>query len=139
MPFPPDHHHKHAKVLVEKVNEDVDIPLLTEGLEERIIDKIVDRVAPKVEPALLSILPTVYVTCIKLALDEAVPLDERKDRISDMLRAELSDPLTKELNERIDMTLVPEKIEGVVLKVVSNKVISAFVEWTVGEVTEQLT
>ncbi|CAM9496295.1 unnamed protein product, partial [Laminaria digitata] len=126
------------KVLVDKVNEDLDIPWTSESREERMIDKIVDKVAPKVEPALLAILPAVYVTCIKLALDEAVPIDERKDRISDMLRAELSDPLTRELNERIDMSLIPENIEGVVLKVVSNKVISAFVEWTVGQVTEQL-
>ena len=119
------------------MNEDVDIPWTSENREERIIDKIVDSVAPKVEPALQAILPAVYVACIKLALNEEVPLDDRKDQISDMLRAELSDPLTRELNERIDMTLIPENLEGVVLKVVSNKVISAFVDWTVGEVTDQ--
>ena len=137
MPFRPNPHHVHPKVLVDKVNEDVNIPWTSEHREARIIDKIVDSVAPRVEPALQAILPTVYVACIKLALDESVPIDERKDQISDMLRNELSDPLTRELNERIDMKLIPENLEGVVLKVVSNKVISAFVEWTVGEVTEQ--
>ena len=120
------------------MNEDLDFPLVSEGREARIIDKIIDRVAPAIEPALQSILPGIYVACIKLALDETVHIKERKDRISDMMRGELSTPLTKELNKRIDMSLVPENIEGVILKVVSNKVISAFVDWTVGGITEQL-
>ena len=125
-------------MIVDKVNEDVNIPWTSENREERIIDKIVDRVAPKVEPALQAILPAIYVTCIKLALDESIPLDDRKDQITDILRNELAEPLTRELNERIDMKLIPENLEGVVLTVVSKKIISAFVDWTVGEVTESL-
>lgn len=125
------------KVVVEKVNADLNIPLLTEGMEGRLIDNVMDRVVPELESSLLGLMPSVYVSCIKLALAEAVPLDERKERIADMLRAELSAPLTKVLNERIDMTLVPEHLEGVVLKVVSDKMIDLYVEWTVGEFTEK--
>ena len=120
------------------MNEDLDIPWVTEGIEERIINKLVDRVAPKVEPSLLAIMPAVYVACIKLALDETVPLQERKDRISELMRAELAGPLARELNLRVDVKLVPEKMEGAVLKVVSKKVIDEFVEWTVGHVSEKL-
>ncbi|CAM9930786.1 unnamed protein product [Laminaria digitata] len=125
------------KVVVERVNADLNIPLLTEGMEGRLIDNVMDRVVPELESSLLGLMPSVYVSCIKLALAEAVPLDERKERIADMLRAELSAPLTKVLNERIDMTLVPEHLEGVVLKVVSDKMIDLYVEWTVGEFTEK--
>lgn len=120
------------------MNRDLDIPWVTEGMEERIITKLVDRVAPKVEPSLLAIMPAVYVTCIKLALDENVPIKERKDRISEIMRAELAGPLARELNLRVDVKLVPEKMEGAVLKVVSKKVIDEFVEWTVGHVSEKL-
>eukprot|EP00904_Undaria_pinnatifida_P010694 jgi/Undpi1/6755/HiC_scaffold_21.g09234.m1 len=129
---------RQKQVLVKKVNEDLDIPWVTEGIEERIINKLVDRVAPKVEPSLLAIMPAVYVACIKLALDETVPLQERKDRISELMRAELAGPLARELNLRVDVKLVPEKMEGAVLKVVSKKVIDEFVEWTVGHVSEKL-
>ncbi|CAN0573216.1 unnamed protein product, partial [Laminaria digitata] len=74
--------HLKKQVLVEKVNKDFDIPLLTEGMEARIISKLVEKVAPQVEPSLLAIMPSVYVACIKLALDEEVPIQDRKDKIS---------------------------------------------------------
>lgn len=127
-----------TKVVVDKVNADLDIPWVSERREEAIIKKLVNKIAPKVEPALLAIMPTVYVTCIKLALNESLSVKERRSQISDLLRAELSVPLSRELNERVDCSLVPEKIEGKVLKVVANKVIDEFVEWTVGEVSDKL-
>lgn len=48
--------------MIRKVNEDLDIPLLSEAREERIIKKFVDRIMPKVEPSMLAIMPEVYVT-----------------------------------------------------------------------------
>lgn len=81
-------------------------------------------------------MPDVYVRCIKLALNEDIHLKERKDQISDLLRGELSDPLTRQLNERVDCSILPENLEGQVLKIVSNKIIDKFVEWTVGEIEE---
>ena len=127
-----------AQVVVGKVNEDLDVPWVSERREEAIIKKLVNKIAPKVEPALLAIMPTVYVTCVKLALDESLSLEERRSQISDLLRTELSVPLSRELNERVDCSFMPEKIEGKVLKVVANKVIDEFVEWTVGEVSDKL-
>ncbi|CAN0497223.1 unnamed protein product, partial [Scytosiphon promiscuus] len=127
------------KALVEKVNRDLDIPWIGESMEERLISKVVEKVAPKVEPSLLAIMPAVYVSCIKLALDEEVPIQDRKDRISELLRAELAGPLARELNERVDVKMIPEKMEGEVLKLISKKVINELVEWTVGHVSEKMT
>lgn len=125
------------QVVVRKVNEEVDLAFVSESKEERMISKIVDKIVPKVEPSLLAIMPTVYVNCIKLALDETIPLKDRRNQISDQLRAELSEPLARELNERIDIPVLPEGLEGKLLNVVSNKVIDEFVEWTVGEVSDK--
>lgn len=124
---------------MEKVNKDLDIPWIGESMEERMISKLIDKVEPKVEPSLLAIMPAVYVTCIKLALDEDIPIKDRKDRISELLRAELAGPLARELNERVDVKMIPEKMEGAVLKLISKKVINEFVEWTVGHVSETMT
>ena len=121
------------------MNKDLDIPWIGESMEERMISKLVDKVEPKVEPSLLAIMPAVYVTCIKLALDEEVPIKDRKDRISELLRAELAGPLARELNERVDVKMIPDKMEGAVLKLISKKVINEFVEWTVGHVSETMT
>lgn len=126
------------QVVIRKVNEDINLPLISESREERIIAKVVDKIVPKVEPALLAIMPIVYVTCIKLALDETVSLKDRREQITELLRAELSEPLSKELNDRVDIAFVPERWEGGLLKIVTDKIIEEFVEWTVGEVTDKL-
>lgn len=126
-------------VMVEKINDDINLPLVSEEREERLIAKLVDKLVPKVEPSLLAIIPEVYVMCIKLALDENIPIKERRKSISDKLRAELSEPLSRQLNERVDCSMIPERVEGQVLKIVANKVIDQFVDWTVGEVNEHFT
>ena len=46
------------------MNEDIDIPLLSERREARIIEKFVDRIVPKVEPSLQAIMPDIYVRCV---------------------------------------------------------------------------
>ncbi|CAM9791514.1 unnamed protein product, partial [Scytosiphon promiscuus] len=126
------------QVVVRKVNEDLNIPFISEEREGRLIEKFVDRVLPKVEPSMNAIMPQIYVRCIKLALNEAHSIKDRRKEISRILRGELSEPLTRQLNERVDCSIVPEKWEGKVLKVVSDKVIDEFVEWTVSEVDERL-
>ncbi|CAM9916256.1 unnamed protein product [Ectocarpus sp. 12 AP-2014] len=125
-------------VMVRKVNEDLNIPILSESRERRLIEKLVDKIMPKVEPSMQAIMPDVYVRCIKKALDETETIKNRRKHISTILRGELSEPLTRQLNERVDCSGIPEKWEGKVLKLVSNKVIDEFVEWTVGEVDERL-
>lgn len=123
-------------VVIKNVNEELNIPLITEDREGRMIENLVDRILPNVEPALLVIIPEIYVQCIRLALNERLPIHERRDQISDLMRGELSEPLARQLNERVDMSIVPENLEGTVLKVVANKVIDRFVQWTVGEMDE---
>lgn len=60
--------------------------------------------------------------CIKIALNETQSIKERRDNIARHLRGELSAPLTRELNERLDCKIIPEKWEGKVLAIVANKV-----------------
>lgn len=125
-------------MVVDKVNEDVNLPLVSEVREERMIQRIVETISPMVEPSLKMLMPDIYVTCIKLALNEELSRKEREEQISDIMRGELSDPLTHQLNERVDLRFVPEGLEGVMLKIVSNKIIDEFVERTVGKVSEEL-
>lgn len=141
----PDTEHKvsmlnerQQKVIVARVNEDVDLPLLSEEREERMIEKIMDKIEPHVEPALGRLMPEVYLTCIKLALNEELHVKERRKLISKLLRGELAGPLSRELNERVDIRFIPERLEGMLLKVVANKVIDEFVDTTVGGVDDFL-
>ncbi|CAM9670522.1 unnamed protein product [Ascophyllum nodosum] len=124
-------------VAITRLNEEIDIPLLSEEREERMIEKTFDRVMPQVEPSLNMILPEVWVTCIKLALNEHLTVKERRKEISGLVRGELSEPLSREINERVDVKFIPEKIEGKVLKILTNKIIDEIVEWTVGKVDDK--
>lgn len=126
------------QVVVRKINEDVNLPFVNEEGEEHYIEKLIEKIIPNVEPALDMLIPTIYITCIKLALDENLSLKERRSQITDILREELSEPLSRELNERVDISMIPEGLEGQVLKIVANKVLGEFVEWTVGEVEDKL-
>lgn len=130
---------RQKQVVIEKVNDDINLPFISERREERMIERLVDKIVPNVEPALNMLLPEVYVGCIKLALNEELHIKERRKQISDTLRAELSEPLSRELNKRVDCSMIPENLEGAVLKIVTNKIIDKFVEWTVGEVNEKFT
>lgn len=50
-----------TQVVIRKVNEDIDVPFISERREGRIIEKFVDRINPKVEPSMRAIMPDVYV------------------------------------------------------------------------------
>lgn len=114
------------------------LPIVSEGHESKLIDKFVDAINPHVEPSLGAIMPRVYLNAIKTALDEKMSVRDRKDKISRLLRGELAEPLALQLNERIDSGILPEQVEGKVLGLVANQIIEEFVEWTVGQVDEQL-
>lgn len=104
----------------------------------KIIAKLVSKISPHVEPALRAIMPEVYVDCLRIALTEGVPADDRRKQISDKLIGELEPGLTRGLDERIDSSFVPDMWEDNLLKLVSTKIIKEFVEWTVGELDEKL-
>lgn len=119
------------QVVVVNVNKELDIPWIPESMEDGIIKSLVDKVLPEVEPSLLTLVPAAYVACIKIALDDQVSLVEKKTHIAALLRAELAEPLSKELNKRVDLFLIPEGMEGKALKVVADKIIDEIVEKTI--------
>ncbi|CAM9906941.1 unnamed protein product [Hapterophycus canaliculatus] len=119
---------RQAQAVVEKVNLDVDVPLATEGMERSFIEKLVNKVVPQMELSLQAFMPEAYVELIKVGLNESLSAAERKEAMSELLRGQLSDPLSKQLNERVDCSFIPEPIEGKVLKIVANKLVDEFVE-----------
>lgn len=82
--------------------------------------------------------PSAYMQSLKIALNERLSKRDRQNQIRDIMRAEFSAPLARELNNRVDVSLVPEEMEGTILKVVSDEVIEEFVKVIVGEIDEAL-
>lgn len=129
---------KQCKVLGTSVNNDTDIPFMHEEAECLIIEKVIDKLNPHIEPALQAICPPEYVSCLKLALAEGIPLKEKRTKISCILRSVLSEPLANQLAGVLDFSLVPERLEQKLLNVVTNKLVEELVEWTVGEIDDHL-
>lgn len=105
-----------------------------EGRESRLIAKVVERVNPELEPSLLSIMPSINVEMIKLLLAEGMPLKTRRARLVDLVHQQLAEPLTEALNERVDVSMLPERAEGKVMRKIVERLLEEVVEWSVSEV-----
>lgn len=127
-----------CETIKNRVNAEADIPFLHEEAEGQIIAKVIDTLNPKMEPALRAICPAPYVDCLKLALQEGVPAADKRAAISRILRAELEEPLARELAGSVDVALVPEHVEHQLMRVVAQKTVDEFVEWTVGEIDDRM-
>jgi hypothetical protein len=73
-------------------------------------------------------MPRAYLESLKIALSEHVSLAERRSQITGIMRAELSGPLATELNARVDASMIPENVEGKVLRVVADEIVEEFVK-----------
>lgn len=127
-----------CEVVKNRINAEADIPFLREEAEGHVIEKVIDTINPRIEPAMRAICPAPYVECLKIALKEGLSSSEKRRKISTILRGELEEPLAKRLAGNIDVALLPEDAEEALMKVVAQKVIEEFVEWTVGEMDERL-
>eukprot|EP00173_Palmaria_palmata_P004614 Plantae.Rhodophyta-Palmaria_palmata.ctg6638.p2 GENE.Plantae.Rhodophyta-Palmaria_palmata.ctg6638~~Plantae.Rhodophyta-Palmaria_palmata.ctg6638.p2 ORF type:complete len:136 (-),score=47.43 Plantae.Rhodophyta-Palmaria_palmata.ctg6638:292-699(-) len=129
---------KQKDLVTRKINDEVDIPIMNERHEAKLIDKFVDKINDHLEPALRACMPDVYLVSLKIALDENKSKKVRQLEIRDLMRAEFSEPLSSELNARVDMSLIPEEAEGKVLKVVADEIVEQFVKIVIGEIDEAL-
>eukprot|EP00275_Glaucocystis_incrassata_P001707 EC123747.1.p1 GENE.EC123747.1~~EC123747.1.p1 ORF type:complete len:133 (+),score=19.90 EC123747.1:125-523(+) len=97
--------------LVAKLNEEIDIPLMSEGHEGRIIAKLVEKADRKLEPALRACVPEDYVNLIKIFLSDTIPPDDKRVQIAEILQRNLGPPITEYLNQTNDVPMIPEELE----------------------------
>lgn len=129
---------RQVEVVVRKANEEVDLPFVSEGRESRLIAKVVERINPELEPSLLRVMPKINVEMIKLLLAEGMPLKTRRARLVDLVHEQLAEPLTEALNERVDVSMLPERAEGKVMRKIVERLLEEMVDWSVSEVDERV-
>lgn len=127
---------RQVEVVVRKANEEIDLPFVSEGRESRLISKVVERINPELEPSLLSFMPEINVEMLKLLLAEGMPLKTRRARLVDLVHRQLAAPLTEALNERVDVSMLPERAEGKVMRKIVERLLEEAVEWSVNSVDE---
>lgn len=129
---------RQCELVILKVNQETDIPFLKESTEAKVIEKILGIVNPNLEDSMRSLCPAPYIDCLKIALKEGIPADEKRRLISDIMYETLSKPLAATMAGMIDISLVPEAMEERILDVVCKKIVDEFIEWTVGEIDERM-
>ena len=137
---------RQARAVINEINEDVNIPFLNEATEANILQNYVTMLNPHFGTALETICAgTVYATTIQLALDENLPIRQRRRMIAALLREQLSEPLTLELNEKVDFydsiflsEHTEERIEHEILQQMVNKLLFRFAHWIIHELDEQV-
>lgn len=112
------------------------LSFVREGRESRLISKVVERINPELEPSLLSFMPEINVEMLKLLLAEGMPLKTRRARLVDLVHRQLAAPLTEALNERVDVSMLPERAEGKVMRKIVERLLEEAVEWSVNSVDE---
>jgi hypothetical protein len=130
---------KQMQRVINKVNQDVDLPLMTEKREEKIIEKSVRHLVVHMEPSLDFICGPVYTRAIKTALNESMSSQQRSKEVTGLLQGEMAAPLARELTERSDIqTYIGQKLEISAMKAISEKIIEEFVEWLIVKVDEKI-
>lgn len=88
---------------------------------------------------LCRVLPRgLYLEMIKLLLAERMPLKTRRARLVDLVHKQLAEPLTEALNERVDVSMLPERAECKVMRKVVERLLEEIVDWSVAEVDERV-
>jgi len=133
---------RQLEVLIDDIKKDVQIPLLADRMEDKIVRKMVENIAPKLEPSLRKLFSQEYVDCLKIALDEELSVKERRRSIASMMREKIAGPLAIELSEESDepdstMRHIPSKVKEPFFKVAANKFVDELIEWTVGAVDKK--
>eukprot|EP00899_Mesostigma_viride_P008652 jgi/Mesvir1/17789/Mv12899-RA.1 len=127
---------KQKAAVVNKTNREVNLPIISESHEEKIIDKAVTKLLPHIEPALRSFLDPDYVDILKLLLNDEMEDEQRKAAINLILQKKWLVPLTTALNGRIDLPILGEELEQKLLKKVVKRVIKSGVGWSVAKLPE---
>mmetsp|Transcript_55912 Transcript_55912/g.137356 ORF Transcript_55912/g.137356 Transcript_55912/m.137356 type:complete len:145 (-) Transcript_55912:1863-2297(-) len=126
------------ELLVNRVNREHDLPILSEGTEGHLLMRMADKINPALESALRDLIPDDYVDVIKLALAEHLVTAERRAQIAEILVRRLRDPLVDAVNAKVDLKFLPENVEQELLRRMLTRGIEEVVELVVGEVDQRL-
>ena len=82
---------------------------------------------------------SVYTKAIKTALNESMRNEQKSKEVTVLLQGKLTTPLATELTERSDIQkFIGLRLEGAVMKGISEKIIEEFVEWLIVKVDEKI-
>jgi len=122
---------RQASVVIDKINDSVDLPILPEHLERKLIKRIVDKINMLMTEALQSCVSPWMLEGIVALLDETSSARVKSERIRLLLKGRMKVPVVSFLNDHIDMPGVPLEIRELMLKKVVGELIKHIVQQSV--------
>ncbi|CAK0841368.1 unnamed protein product [Prorocentrum cordatum] len=118
--------------IVDRINEAVDIPLMSEQAERKFIfEPLMKNVNANLRGALLTFMAEPWVDALRTLLDDAMEHREKTAKIQQILAHHVRAPLVEALNKRIDIPLLTESMEAKLFKPIVQKLLDEVVELSV--------
>lgn len=112
-------------IVVERLNESIDIPLVSAEWEKRkIFEPIVEKAQPLVGEAIKDVVSEKLFQLIITAIDDRVTVPEKRLKTRVLFNETIQEPVVKHIHGKVDLLAVPDYLEYVVL----NKVVTAITE-----------
>lgn len=116
--------------VVTRCNDCLDIPLLTESMERKMLHAAVTEANIDLRTCLSGFCSNMWINFLELLLDEAQDPDLKKNAVKAILRQAIGDPLARALNGKINLPVIGEKTEGWLFRLLVNKILEEFVDIT---------
>jgi hypothetical protein len=122
---------RQVSCVVDRINETVDLWLLSEATERSIIEPPVRKTNEVLKESLQAFMAEDWVTAIATLLDDNKAPEAKTAEIQDIIAKNIRQPLIEQLNGRIDVPVLSEGMEEKLLGVIVEKVLDQIVELSV--------
>mmetsp|Transcript_98440 Transcript_98440/g.317362 ORF Transcript_98440/g.317362 Transcript_98440/m.317362 type:complete len:221 (-) Transcript_98440:102-764(-) len=116
-----------VNTVIDRINESVNIWVLTESMERALIEPPVRQVNGLLKESLRAFMLEDWAAAIEALLDESLPPDGKISTLSAVMGRQLREPLVEALNGRIDLPVIGEGMEEQLLNTVVDKVLDSIV------------
>lgn len=115
--------------IVDRVNEAIDIPLMSEQTERKLIfEPLMQKVNTHLQDALSVFMAEHWIDALRTLLDDAMEHREKTTKIKRIIAHNVRAPLVEALNERIDIPLLTERMEAKLFEPIVQKLLDEVVE-----------
>jgi aspartate/glutamate racemase len=115
--------------VVDRINESIDIPLMSEQAERKLIfEPLMKKVNTHLRDALLAFMAEHWVDALRTLLDDAMEHREKTAKIQRIIAHNVRAPLVEALNKRIDIPMLSESMEAKLFEPIVQKLLDEVVE-----------
>jgi len=115
------------KEVVDRVDEAIDIPVVWGTWERSLIEFPVNQCNEQLPEVLGEVMSPEWARLVQVLLDASKASEDKTPEVQDIIGKQVREPLAAYVNEKIDIPMVPEDVEGKLFDTMLDQVIDAIV------------